>query len=432
MEAKNKKIVDGHAKGSKRILMIGAYKPQIDGVSHVVQNLVKILKTTHKLYVINMEDVRRPVGLGHWKDGSIDVYQEKMWYSKKFKLIQTLFQTTKRAWLLRKKVDIYHTHAPFYSGIGLLDKKKPLVLTMHGYSTLETVAFGRIKPDSLGFRFIRWMERKAVARADAVIAVDSTIAEWCKTDLACDPDKLFTITNGVDTSAFDPRRIESDAQKLREKYGLKKHNRLLVCIRRSDPKNGVQNVLDGFIAYCSKNPDDKDSILFLGGGGSLKDSLIQIIKEKGMEKRVIIEDTIPHKDIPVYYGAADIILNSFTHLPFVKEFAVNSVREGLEEGRPICTSLTTVEALSMGRPVILSTVGGDYHGVDFNDLGVITSDKNPDEVADAIKILLSNYEKALEMGKRAREYIVKNRDWEIIAKKVLDVYNFSINKRMKK
>ena len=59
-----------------RILMIGWYKPQVGGGSQVIQNLSRQLSTEHKVIVINMEEKGLPTGLGHWKDGKIEVYQE--------------------------------------------------------------------------------------------------------------------------------------------------------------------------------------------------------------------------------------------------------------------------------------------------------------------------------------------------------------------
>ncbi|PKP60357.1 MAG: hypothetical protein CVT88_03315 [Candidatus Altiarchaeales archaeon HGW-Altiarchaeales-1] len=415
------------------ILMIGPYKPKVGGVSHVVQALAKQFSSDHNVFVVDIGDGGVRNGFGYWKDYNIDVYTERFYPVNYLYLpIQMIIQTTKRAMLLRKRADLYHTHGEFYSGIGFIDKRKPLVLTMHGYPALEQVASGRIKPNSIQFKFIMWVTKKVVQRADAVIAVDSTLENWIRTSLDCNTNKLFVVPNGVDTKKFDFNGINStEIDRIRKNYGLKDNQKLIVCIRRFAPKNGVENVLEGFIEYLTRNKDS-DAVLLLGGGGPLKSDFENKIKKHNLKNKIILEDTILHDNIPSYYNAADIILNSFTHIPFVEEFPVHSVKEALKKGRPICTSLTTVEALSMGKPVILSTVGGTYKRVDFNDFGVIVSDKNPKEISDAIEKILDNYEKAKEMGINAREYIVNNRDWAVIANKVMNVYNFAIENQTKK
>jgi len=137
-----------------RILMIGWYKPQVGGGSHVIQNVITRLKNSHEVYVINMEEKGLPY-FGHWKDDGVEVFQERI-YTSFYSPIQTMIQTTKRALLLKRKIkpDLYHVHSPFFAGVSFVDKKTPLVLTMHGYPSLETVALGRIKPQSIQFNFI--------------------------------------------------------------------------------------------------------------------------------------------------------------------------------------------------------------------------------------------------------------------------------------
>ena len=413
MEAKNKKIVDGHAKGSKRILMIGAYKPQIDGVSHVVQNLVKILKTTHKLYVINMEDVRRPVGLGHWKDGSIDVYQEKMWYSKKFKLIQTLFQTTKRAWLLRKKVDIYHTHAPFYSGIGLLDKKKPLVLTMHGYSTLETVAFGRIKPDSLGFRFIRWMERKAVARADAVTVVGRAIKDWAIRELHADPEKVFFVPNGVDANLFK-KSTDLKKEKIISHKKITPQSKIVTYAKGIIEVNGIRTLIKSVPLVVDEYPE---VVFLILGDGPLKNEMKELTKKLGVNENVIFYGPVKNELIPKILGVSDVYCVPFHPLNPDAVFGVGDT-----------LGIAHLEAMAASLPTI-GTKKGIAEGAFEKELDgsiIVTGFGDEKGVANAIKYLLSNPTDAVEIGRKARQYVMNNYRWENIAEKYLKVYEFAM------
>ena len=107
------------------ILMIGDYKPQVGGPAHVVQNIVNKLKEKNKIYVVNMEERGCPTGLGHWNDDGVEVYQEKLWFPNSQTVLQRVIQKTKRALLLRKKVDLYHAHGVFDASIGFIDRKKP-------------------------------------------------------------------------------------------------------------------------------------------------------------------------------------------------------------------------------------------------------------------------------------------------------------------
>ncbi|MDG6221068.1 MAG: glycosyltransferase, partial [Candidatus Thermoplasmatota archaeon] len=106
----------------------------------------------------------------------------------------------------------------------------------------------------------------------------------------------------------------------------------------------------------------------------------------------------------------------------VKEQKVFSVRDSLERALPISTSQTTLECLASGIPTILSTVGGQYSGVDFNDLGVVVSDNNPDDIVSALDLLLENPDRAGNMGGRAKDYVNANRSWKKVAECFEEVY----------
>jgi len=417
MGTKNKKIVDGYAEGSKRILMIGAYKPQIAGLPHVVINLVRILKKKHKIYVINMGKAGKSVGFRHWRDGEVEVYQERFFYRKKFTTIQTLFQTTKRAWLLRKKVDIYHTHGLPYSGISLLDKKKPLVLTLHGYSTLETVAIGRIKPDSLGFRLMLWMEKKAVARADAVIAVGKALKDWIIQDLGADADKVFYVPNGVNGEEF--RFDKSKGENIRRRLSYSETDKVITFVKALSEQNGIRYFINALPLIKKRYPNLRLIVL---GDGPLRKEMERIVIKNELSDNVRFIGRVPNEEVPSYLSASDIFILPSIPLGGAKE----------------TFGISLIEAMACELPVIATSVGGPKEILEDGkvqmgkDVGILIPPKDPKAIADKVIYLLEHPEEAREMGKRAREYVVNNYTWEKNAEKVLEVYKHAIEHHNRK
>jgi hypothetical protein len=127
----------------KEIAILGHYKPQTNSPSTHIQELANPLKRTSEIFIINMWEKGFPF-ISKWNDEGIEVYREKLWYPYKFTVIQSFVHTAKRAFLLRKNIDLLHSHGIFFSEICFLDNKKPFVLTIHGYSSQETIYHDRL------------------------------------------------------------------------------------------------------------------------------------------------------------------------------------------------------------------------------------------------------------------------------------------------
>ena len=172
------------------------------GPSNVVQNLARHLSRQHQLSVINVEERPYPTGLGHWLDGNVDVWQEKVSFLDGRVVIPAAIQKTKRAFLLRNQVDLCHAHCPSDALVEIINPRKPLVLTLHGYPTPEILLNGTMKPNSLRFRALQWIEKNAIKRADAIIVVGMALKKWVIDEFGVDPHKIFYIPNGVNVEEF--------------------------------------------------------------------------------------------------------------------------------------------------------------------------------------------------------------------------------------
>jgi len=392
-----------------RILMIGWYKPQIGGGSHVIQNIVYQLKGSHEIYVINMEEKGLPY-LGHWNDNGVEVFQERI-YSNLYSPIQTMFQTTKRAILLKRKIkpDLYHVHGSFSAGIGFVDKKTPMVLTMHGYPSLETVAIGRIKPNSIQFNLIRKLEIESAKRADAVIAVDKRIYKWIIEDLNIAPNKVFYLPNAVDTRIFSP---ESDGRVIRKKYNVCRVP-IISFIKGFSPKNGPAIIIKAMKYVVKEYPT---AVLLMVGDGPLRPSLEKLVVDHKLEKNVIFTGRKSPEETPSYFAASDIITVPSVHIAGVEE----------------ATSLTMLEAMSSGKPVVVSDIGGLKETINDGGngkIGIVFKENNPKDLALKIISLLDDPKRRRKIGYNARKYVVSKKSWEAYAEKLLDIYEYAIRSK---
>ncbi len=104
----------------------------------------------------------------------------------------------------------------------------------------------------------------------------------------------------------------------------------------------------------------------------------------------VVDDTL----LLSYFSAADVIL-------FPYEW--------------IYQSGALVMAMSFGKPVIATAVGGNKDLILPDKTGVLVTPGSVDEMGQALIDLLSNREKAQQMGAAAKEYVTKALSWEQIA-----------------
>ena len=89
------------------------------------------------------------------------------------------------------------------------------------------------------------------------------------------------------------------------------------------------------------------------------------------------------------------------------------------------------EAMASALPIITTNRGGNAEVINEGVNGFAIDDyTNPDEFSKYIKYLIKNEEKGIEMGKAGREFVEKNHNWDIIANRLLKLFD-SVEKKYK-
>jgi glycosyltransferase involved in cell wall biosynthesis len=81
-----------------------------------------------------------------------------------------------------------------------------------------------------------------------------------------------------------------------------------------------------------------------------------------------------------------------------------------------------LEAMMCEKPCIASAVGGTSEAVVHNETGFLVEYGNADELADVISGVLSDPQKAKEMGKKGKEQVLRKFTWERIVTEIEEVY----------
>ncbi|WP_445505206.1 glycosyltransferase [Microvirga sp. G4-2] len=237
-----------------------------------------------------------------------------------------------------------------------------VVHTAHGFS-LDEPWFG----DAL-----RWW---AGLRTDMVVAVSIPLREHLVRKARIPASRVVTIINGIDTTRFTPRGTRGI---LRAALGIGPDAPLIGCVARLDPIKNHVLLLEAMALLIRQIPDAR---LALVGDGPLREALRERAEALCLEGKVLFAGTLA--DTATAYRDLDI-------------FVLPSVSEG--------TSISVLEAMASGTPVVATAVGGTPRLLD-GGCGTLVPSGDAAAMAEAIQRLLSDPIGRARMARTARERI---------------------------
>jgi glycosyltransferase involved in cell wall biosynthesis len=137
------------------------------------------------------------------------------------------------------------------------------------------------------------------------------------------------------------------------------------------------------------------------GDGPLRDALIELTSELGLDDIVVFKGAYTKRDLPAVLSGIDIVVQS-------------SIYEGLP--------VAILEAMSFGKPVVATAVDGVPEAILDGVTGFLVPPESPDRVADAILTLAQDRQLYACMAKAARERYLACYTPERIMSQYLAVY----------
>ncbi len=278
----------------------------------------------------------------------------------------------------------------------------PLVLTLHGYPLFESMSEGYTTASPGGRSFLMGSELRALRIADAVITVDSRLHRHV---LRLAPERSSTTTslmNFIDTSSYQPG-VEG-REELRRAWNVPEGATVLFCPRRLVKKNGVTSPSR---ALATMTPQQRGRFLLLHAGeGGEREEIERVVREEGLGHEVRLLGGQDRDAILQLYRLADIVLVPSVH------------SENVEEA----TSLSALEAMACGRPLIAGAVGGLAEMVEDGKNGLLVPAAEPSALAAAIMRLADDPDLGIRLAHEARTYVVLNHSHLHAASRFVDVY----------
>jgi glycosyltransferase involved in cell wall biosynthesis len=212
-------------------------------------------------------------------------------------------------------------------------------------------------------------------------------------------------TNGVPTDLFDPQRFSSESIKIRMK--LKLTNKFVVFY------HGVFSISRGIIQTINAIEILKEKypelVLFLLGSGPAFSQIDELVRQKHLEKNVIIHPPVSYEEVPKYIGISDICI---VPLPGISYWIYQS-------------PLKLMEYLGMEKTVLLTDIPAHRMVAGDEKCCLYLRTIEPLEIANLIEYALINRNFLPEWGKNGRKIVLNNFRWKNVADKV-EQYFFQI------
>lgn len=260
----------------------------------------------------------------------------------------------KYLFLLRKlmgteHIDLIHGHlmgSNVYGALLALIVRKPMVATFHG--AVDVAA---------GERFLRAKFSLIGWGAASIVCVSQRLQEELSRRSPLPARKLRLIYNGVDPDVFETGK----ATGLRGELGLPANARIVLSIGNIRPAKGYEYLVDAAVQMASRDPEIHFVVV-----GHQRESLFRELQEK-----IARAETAPNIH---WLGFREDVVNLLRQADV---FLLPSTSEGF--------SISTVEAMMAGVPVIATRSGGPEEILSEGVTGLLVATRSGDAIVGALE-----------------------------------------------
>jgi len=360
-----------------KILLINDYGFPEGGVESYIESLKKILeKKGHKVKIFTSNSHPE---LRHFND-----YEYQFINTKSiFRFIPYIFNINSyfslKKVLKEFKPDVIHLHYIFYHtspSVLLLLKDIPTIMTLHAHEIIAP----------MGITINKMCKHSIIGYCPICVGIPNYIIEKFKRFI------FHILSNNIDIY-ITPSNYYMD---LHERYGLTNiqkvfnginlfnyyklyNDHCIVYAGRLTPGKGVQVLIKSIPLILKIVPDLK---VYIIGSGPYYKELFLMAKNLRITNSVYFINKVERQELSTYYRKANVVI-----IPSIWTETFG---------------LVGVEAMSTGRPVIGSRIGGIPEWLDDGKTGFLVDPGNSEQIAEKVIQLLSDRNLLEQMGKNAR------------------------------
>ena len=217
--------------------------------------------------------------------------------------------------------------------------------------------------------------------------------------------RISIIGTGIDIDNFSKEKFKKeDIDLLRKKYKIKSTDFVIGSVSRIAKEKSIDRIINTFNDVLKKIPNAK---LLIVGDGPDKEELMNLVKEKELEKSVVFTGKVELKNIGIYYQLMDVFVT----------FSTTETQ-----------GLTVIEAMASSLPVLAIKDDSFIDSVKHNKNGYLF--KTDKEYIDYVYKLYSDKKLYKEQAENSRK-LSNDHSSTAFAKQVIEVYNHAIESNKK-
>jgi len=234
---------------------------------------------------------------------------------------------------------------------------------------------------SWGFDLHDLQDTAWLTRLDGLI-VDSPATRDIAITAGVDPAHITLLPWGVDLDVFQDSGPSADLQRL----GVPEGARTVLSLRAHEPLYRVADIIDAFA-----DADVPTTHLLIGHTGSLTEHLQNQAPARGIDARTHFLGSIPQTDLPALLRTLDL---------YVSASSVDG------------TSVTLLQAMACGTPVLVSDTPGNQAWVERGTTGFLFHTADPHDLAVQLRTALQTRPDELaDLTQRAQARAISDANW---------------------
>lgn len=278
-------------------------------------------------------------------------------------------------------------------------KGVPFIYEVRGFWEVTRSSRDEQFVNTAKYRYMQLFEGLVACQADRVITITTAMKEQL-IDRGVSADNIAIAFNSVDPERFLP---QAPKRELAERLGIPAGVPVIGYIGSFVDYEGLDDLIDAAAGLRDKGIDFR---LLLVGDGAVFDDLRQKVSTLNLGEIVLLTGRVPHDEVEDYYSIIDIA--PFPRKPW--------------EVCELVSPLKPFEAMALQKAVVVSSTRALTEIVDNNYNGLVFEKGSINSLQSVLQQLLNNPALQLELGRRAREWIIKERSWDVAGSVCANVY----------
>jgi glycosyltransferase involved in cell wall biosynthesis len=279
-------------------------------------------------------------------------------------------------------------------GGGIYAKKhcKPHLIHCLDLWPESAVIAGKVRKNSLEYRFLYHSSRKIYSSADEVLISSPSFASYFSDVLKLPEKKVVFVPQ---PPLVNP--LPSQGVVYPKRYNLVYAGNV-----------GNLQLIENYVEACRYLSDRSDFQFHIVGSGARLSAVLKLIQENHLQDWVVYHPTVSAQEVPAYFTNATALL-----VPLA------------DTASPVSKTIPNklISSLAYGR-TILASIGGDGHEVLAKAGGCLFASEDPKAIAQSIRNLLALSDEEREInGAKNKAYFEEHFDFDKVMTQLIDVFN---------